>query len=450
VGERRPVPGGVRLRATIAAIAVVGVALAFVAVAILAFVQRSLSAQISDTAVLRAEQVARTYRGGATVEVPDLTEEFVQLLDGAGTVIAASPNVAGLAPIAHAAPGEDAARTEDVPAAPGPFLVASARAPDGPASLAIVGVNADDVVETSRVVTKALLVGGPILLGVVAIVTWWLTGRALRPVEDLRSEVDRIGTEQLDRRLAVPATGDEIERLGQTMNRMLDRVERGQAEQRRFVADASHELRSPVAALRQDAEVAALHPATTTLAELAEAVLAEVERLQGLVDDLLVLAASDEGAGAARHEVDVDDLLLAEAARLRAVPALPVDTSAIGPARVLGDRAQLERIVRNLTDNAARHARGRLALGSSQADGRVAFWVEDDGPGIAPENRDLATERFVRLDDARARDDGGSGLGLSIVVRLAARHGGSLALGDASLGGLRAEVVLPAATRERT
>jgi signal transduction histidine kinase len=228
------------------------------------------------------------------------------------------------------------------------------------------------------------------------------------------------------------------------MNRMLERLEQAQARQRRLVSDASHELRSPVAAIRQHAEVALAHPDRTTTAELAETVLAEDLRLQRLAEDLLLLTRADEHTlGLRRRPVDLDDLVFDEARRLRGVSRLRVDTTAVSAGRVDADAAGLRRVLRNLGDNAVRHAAGQVAFSVAERDGVVRLRVDDDGPGIPEADRERVFERFVRLDDARARDDGGSGLGLAIVAELVAAHGGTVAITPSPTGGTRVEVALP-------
>jgi signal transduction histidine kinase len=230
------------------------------------------------------------------------------------------------------------------------------------------------------------------------------------------------------------------------MNRMLERLERAHERRRRFVSDAAHELRSPVAAIRQQAEVAAEHPTTTNVEQLARVVLEEDDRLQRLVEDLLLLARMDERAPDV-EEVDLDDLVLAEADRLRSTSSIALDTRGVSAARIRGERAFLERVVRNLMENAATHARARAAVGIAELDGHVVLAVEDDGPGIDPEDRERALERFVRLDGARDRKTGGAGLGLSIVREVTRAHGGSVALGESSLGGLLVRIELPSEFR---
>ena len=443
MARRRP-PAGIRARVTATAVAVVGVASVLAAFAMVAFVGRSLTAQAADQATVRAQQIADDgVRDGGSIVVGDPEEQFVQVLRGS-TVVASSANVAGLP--ALAIPGPEDAVGVRVPTVAGPFIAASAVAVgvDGPRTV-VVGLNVDDVDDARHVVALALLVGVPVLLAVVGLVTWRMVGRTLRPVEDMREEVERISSTELDRRVPTPSRDDEVGRLARTMNLMLDRLERGQERQRRFISDASHELRSPVAAIRQHGEVAVQHPDTTNLEELAGVVLEEDARLQGLVDDLLLLARLDEHVRPARFdEVDLDDVVLAEASRLRGATSLIVDTRGVSPARILGRRADLERIVRNLTDNALHHARERISLAVGTSDRHVTLTVDDDGPGIASADRERVLERFVRLDGARDRATGGSGLGLSIVREVALAHEGAVVLARSPQGGLRAEVRFPA------
>jgi signal transduction histidine kinase len=434
---------GIRARVTATAVSAVGVVLVVAAFAMVRFVDRALAAQAGDAASLRAEQIAdRGVARGTTIVVADPEEEFVQVLEGSD-VIASSANVAGQPPLATPAP--DTTVRLVVPNLAGPFIASSAEGQGVTgAESVVVGVNIDDVAEAREVVTIALLIGVPLVLLVIGFVTWRMVGRTLRPVEEIREEVERISSRELGRRVPVTERDDEIGRLATMMNRMLDRLERSQDRRRRFVADAAHELRSPVASIRQQAEVAAEHPETTTVDELARGVLAEDDRLQRLVEDLLLLARMDERAPEP-EEVDLDDVVLAEADRLRGTTSIWLDTTGVSAGRVRGDRASLERVVSNLLDNAARHARERAAIGVVELDGHVVLAVEDDGPGISADDRERALERFVRLDGARDRRTGGTGLGLSIVRAVTTAHGGSVELGDSSLGGLLVRIELPSA-----
>jgi len=309
----------------------------------------------------------------------------------------------------------------------------------------------DEASAASSASLVTLGVAIPVALLVLGVTTWLVVGRALRPVESMRREVDAVTAQSLSRRLPDPGGSDEIARLARTLNGMLDRLDSSATAQRRFVGDASHELKTPLATIRQHAEVALLHPGSIDGAALAGTVLGEEARLTALVQGLLVLARADEGAlGVARRPVDLDDLVVSETARLRGVArpdgrgSLAVDATAVGPARVDGDEGLLGQVVHNLVANAARHADTRVAVALDERDGRAVLTVDDDGAGVAEADRERVFERFVRLDEARARDSGGSGLGLAIVREIVRVHGGSVSITTSPLGGARFVVDLPA------
>jgi signal transduction histidine kinase len=266
---------------------------------------------------------------------------------------------------------------------------------------------------------------------VLAVLVGLLVGRTLRPVSRIRSEVDAIGLDELDRRVPQPPGHDEIARLAATMNAMLERLDRANQRQQRFVADASHELRTPLTRMRAELELEELDPTGAATASTRRHLLDDVARLQQLIDDLLVLALP-------RRPVDLDDLVLDEA---RAAGA--VDVRNVSAAQVRGDATSLRRAVRNLLDNACRHASSRVEVTLYEADGCVHLIVDDDGAGIPPESRAVVFERFARLDDARTPTEGRSGLGLSIVQAVVARRGGTVAATDSPLGGARLTVILP-------
>lgn len=283
----------------------------------------------------------------------------------------------------------------------------------------------------------------PVLVGLVAIVAWVVTGRALRPVEVIRHEVTEITHSRLDRRVSEPRARDEVGRLARTMNEMLDRLQDASDRQRRFVSDASHELRSPVAAIRATGEVALAHPELTDWPAVVRRMLAEDDRMERVVGDLLDLAR-DEEAALPDSDVDLDDVVLDEVARARR-PETHIATERVSAGRVHGSREQLTRVVRNLLDNAVRHATTSVRISLSANPDTVTLVVEDDGPGIPPDDRELVFERFTRLDDGRARDAGGLGLGLAMVRAIAERHGGTARFTepDDAFPGARAEVTLP-------
>ncbi|MEU6547113.1 HAMP domain-containing sensor histidine kinase [Streptomyces sp. NPDC046859] len=282
--------------------------------------------------------------------------------------------------------------------------------------------------------TSAMLIGFPPLLAVVAGATWLVTRRALSPVEGIRREMAAItASEDLARRVPVPATHDEVARLALTTNETLAALESSVERQRRFVADASHELRSPIASLRTQLEVGAAHPGLLDL----DGAVADTVRLQTLAADLLLLARLDAGERPGDTRFDLG-AVAREHAEGRAGVTVTADA-----VPVAGSRAQVGRVLTNLLDNARRHARSAVTV-SVRAQGEWAVVsVADDGDGVPEADRERIFERFVRLDEARSRDDGGAGLGLAIARDVAVRHGGTLTVGRAPAGGALFELRLP-------
>jgi signal transduction histidine kinase len=299
---------------------------------------------------------------------------------------------------------------------------------------------------TTDSVTSVLFFVVPGMILLVALAAWYFTGRALKPVEAIRLEAESITGTTMHRRVPEPATDDEVGRLARTMNAMLTRLETSSQKQRQFVSDASHELRSPLASIRTNLEVALHNPERVDWPEVAQRALAEDVRMEDTVSELLDLARLDEAEGPAPvdtlPDVDLDELVLDDTVQQRRVP---VDTARVSAGRVHGRRDQLQRVVRNLLDNAARHANATVAVGLQTADDTVELTVDDDGPGIPVGDRERVFERFTRLDDGRARDAGGLGLGLAMVKAITEHHGGSVAVEDSPLGGARLRVRLPAA-----
>ncbi|AXE88689.1 MULTISPECIES: HAMP domain-containing sensor histidine kinase [unclassified Streptomyces] len=287
-----------------------------------------------------------------------------------------------------------------------------------------------------RSALTVMLIGFPLLLGVVAGVTWLVTRRALRPVEGIRREMAAITqSEDLARRVPEPDTHDEIARLASTTNETLAALEKSVERQRRFVADASHELRSPIASLRTQLEVAAAHPELLDL----DGAVEDTVRLQRLAADLLLLARLDAGERLGDAKVDLAGLAREEAEGRTGVT---VDAE---PVEVAGSRGQLGRVLANLLDNAQRHAREAVTVSVRREGDRAVVGVADDGDGVPEADRERIFERFVRLDAARSRDDGGAGLGLAIARDVAVRHGGTLTAGQGPAGGALFELRLPLA-----
>lgn len=429
----------VRGRTTLGATLVVAVALLVGAFSFYGILSASIRATTERAAEQRVDELADRLEGPGGRDVHTLDDEIVQVIGPDGTVRAASEEAQDeLGSTALPSDGDTHTMTIDDK----PMLVVSEDLRDDQTLVLAVPLDDDD--EALSTVALLLAIAVPLLLVLVAVTTWLVTGRALRPVNRIREEVDGITAERLHRRVEVPSSSDEIAALATTMNGMLDRLDASATAQRRFVSDASHELRSPLATIRQHAELARTHPATTSLDELAEVASEEGLRLQGIVESLLLLARLDEGAGSHAEPVDLDDLALGEVRRLRA-SGLDVDGSGIAAARVQGDPRLLGQLLRNLADNAARHSRGRVAVGIAPVERHVFVTVEDDGSGVPPEERERIFERFVRLDEARSRDAGGSGLGLSIVRAIAASAHGTVTVDESRWGGARFVVTLPLA-----
>jgi signal transduction histidine kinase len=423
----------VRLRATLAATAIVAAALG-VASAVLVGV---LTASLEESAAAEAQRRATVAAELLDTAEPHLTHvlgEAVWIGRLAPDVVVRSATAvppADAGPTVPAAPAAGAARPESFTVATLPVrtdggnVVVQARASRQPAAAALATLR------------SVLLPGVPALLLLVAGLTWLAVGRALAPVSAIRRELADITGTDLHRRVPVPQARDEITRLAQTTNRTLDRLEQAVGRHRRFVADAAHELRSPLAVLRTRLEIAPPQPLT------AEA-LTDVERIQRLTADLLLLARLDAGAPPEHEEVELGQVAAEEAMRTRPRTDVRVELRIEPGIVVHGCGEQLRRLVANLVDNAVRHAGTAVVVDLRERAGDAVLEVGDDGPGIPAEHRDAVFDRFTRLDEARARDAGGSGLGLPIARDISAHHGGTLVVADTTPGALlRAVIPIP-------
>lgn len=283
------------------------------------------------------------------------------------------------------------------------------------------------------------------LIGIILIlatVTTIAVGQALRPVERMRRQIDGVSVWRPIPVLEVPAGRDELTVLAQTLNGLLERLRRTDASRRAFVADAGHELRSPLATIRILVDRLAKERTPEERRVVANRAGAEVDRLSLLVDDLLTLASADEQQPAlSTVEVDLDDVVLDETGALRA-RGLAIDV-AVHPVRVLGDARRLGRVVRNLLENAERHRRDALRVRLGREGAHAVLVVDNDGPPVAIEDRRRIFERFVRLDDSRTRAAGGTGLGLAIVSEIVRAHGGTVVAEEAPDGWCRFVVRIP-------
>ncbi len=445
-------PRTVRVRLTLAATLVTAVAVLGAGAWLVRTVEQSMTDELEEAAQERLDDVRIAIESGTPPDQVDVqspgTDEWVQVIYPNGQVAAATPGVEGVI-VRRTPDGGYYVITDRAggAGAGGSVAVTSGRAQSrfGPIDL-VTASPLDPVRRGVDAVREGLLVAFPLLVGTVGVLAWFTSGRALRPVELIRAEVEAISGSTLDRRVPVPRSGDEVASLAHTMNAMLDRLEDASTRQQRFVADASHELRSPVAAIRTELEVAQRTARPDDWPQVADRLLIEEARLEAVIADLLLLASLDEAVGG--DDVVVDLAELAEEEARRRTPErddVVIEVDAPAPALVSGRRMQLRRALANLLDNAGRHARTTVRLSVHERDGRVRVLVDDDGAGIAEADRERAFERFTRLDEHRARSgsSGGAGLGLSLVRHIAQRHGGTATIDTAPLGGARVVLDLP-------
>jgi signal transduction histidine kinase len=440
--------GSVRARTTVAATIALGVTTVAGALVMMALLGRAQQAGVQGPLEQRAGQVAAMARGGTLPDRLSFPEEpgaLVQVVDAKDRVIAASAALEGRAPIGHVDDprlGVLSAWTERLTSDDETYRVVglTERTASGPVRV-FAAASLEAVSDRMTGLQIELAVGLPLVLALVALISWRVVGRALRPVESIRAQVAEIGgSGRIDRRVPEPAGRDEVWRLARTMNEMLQRLQAAAERQRRFVADASHELRSPLASLRTQLEVSRDYPARRVGA--VDDQLAEVERMERLVGDLLLLAKADERRLVVRSSpVDLREVVLDEVERAGSRARVRLDTAGVAAATVHGDREELARVVRNLLDNAVRFARARVELSLAERDGHVELSVADDGPGVPAAARERVFERFGRLDEGRARDAGGTGLGLAIVREVVVAHGGSVTVDGAP--GARFLISLP-------
>ena len=445
----------IRARLTVATTAVVLVALAAGALLLIVLVRSLLLRGLDDAARQQAHDIAALIDSGQLPDpVPAANGGLVQVVDAQGRVRAASPGGDRLSPLLEPGPLAAARAGRTVGLAGTRIgvddqlrVVGVQAGPSSDRLTVLVAVSTTDVLRGVRAVQLILLVGVPLLTAGFAGLAWLLVGSALRPVAALSRGAQEITGTGAATLLPVPQADDEVRRLALTLNSMLERVRGAAARQRSFTSDAAHELRSPLASVRTGLEVALLDPSGADWERVAAGALADTERMGRLVDDLMLLARIDEGAGAADAQQSGCDLAaVVDGVLDRPAGRVPVRRTGAARAPAATPSAVGTRIVTNLVDNALRHAASGVEVGLSVADGTVTLTVTDDGPGIAAADREQVFERFTRLDDARSRDDGGSGLGLAIVAELVRSAGGTVQLTDPAGGGpgLSAVVRLPA------
>lgn len=450
--RRRAKP--VRVRLTLLATALVTVALTIAAVVLVVVIHQVLLYAAGVATASRATQISDVVsaEGVDSLDVSLLTPtrnvDLVQVVDAADRVRVTSSSTITAPLTEQLAPGRQVT-LDGVKAVPdGPEYrvtvlgVTSAR--DGPLTI-VVGAAERPIDWLVLVVGIMCCIVFPLIVIGMVVLTYYSMGRALRPVEDIRRQVDDISGGDLDQRVPVPHTGDEIAELATTMNAMLDRIDTARAQQMRFVNDASHELNSPLTTLVGLLDLAATTRQPIDPDTIDTVMMPEALRLKTMVADLLLLARADEkGVPLRLADVDLDEIVSAEATRLEALGRLQI-TAEIVAVRVRGDEDMIVRALRNIADNAARHTRDRLdfAMALSDDGTHVTITIADNGPGISDVDKDRVRQRFVRLDTARERASGGSGLGLAIVDEIVRAHQGDLIITDTPGGGATVGLRLP-------
>ena len=419
-----------------------------------AAIDKQLQVRAQDLGVIVSEPGAGLGSTGG-IRFFERGESYSQLLDGDGRVIEASPPLGNESlltadELRRALEGSIFTNRDFVPGLDEPSrILATPIMLNEEMLVLVVGQTREERAETLRSLRNELLVAGPLALVLATVAGYLLAGLALRPVDSMRRRAASISAETPGERLPVPSTGDEIERLGRTLNEMLERLEAALQREREFVADAGHELRTPLALLRTELELALRHGGSPEELRMAlRSSSEEVDRLVQLAEDLLLIARTEEGRLALRTEtLDGAELLQSVARRFewraqesgRRLTAVP-ETSSL---EFVADRIRLEQALGNLVENALRYGAGDVELSALTADGVVELHVTDQGAGFPPEFLERAFERFTRPDAARPR--GGTGLGLSIVRVIAEAHGGTAHAANREDGGSDVWIALPRA-----
>jgi signal transduction histidine kinase len=433
---------GIRTRLTLNAVVVMTIAIAIASFALVTLLRQSLLRNVDARTKLRLQDIAALVESGTrpTTLAGEDEDSTVAQLVSADQILAQSPVVEPSKRLADFVPNgnEIVIRTvHNAPIADGAaeYRVAAEKVDTqfGPI-VVYAAASVEPVSDSIHTLVLLLVVVGPLLVLLVGAMTWWFVGRTLSPVEEIRRQVADISATDLDKRVPEPETADEVQRLAATMNAMLGRVEDAVRHQRTFVSDAAHELRSPLAAIRAELDVASAHRDLDDWPTVVERLGRCTRRMERLVEDLLLIAITDEQGPRRRAEVDLDELLMRQLEHLHATSPLAIDVGRLDAARVWGDGDQLERLITNLFDNAERHAAATITVELTTNDHTAQLTIADDGPGVPSEHRRNIFDRFSRVDDARDRASGGTGLGLAIVHKVLEDHGGSIDLDDAAPG----------------
>ncbi|WP_169795843.1 HAMP domain-containing sensor histidine kinase [Curtobacterium ammoniigenes] len=423
---------------TATAAVVVALTLLVAGVALVALVRWSLIRAIDQAAHDQVTAVTSAIAAGqlgATVPSGRSATTLVQVVDASNTVQAATSNIQGEPPILPTVPvgGQRFVTRSNLPLGPGAFrvLIAPVRLHGQTGHIYI----ATSLTQVNAATTNTAILFGaglPITVALLSWVVWRSATRALRPVDRIREHTALIQAETITARVPVPDTDDEISRLALTMNQMLDRLERSSRQQAEFVGNASHELKSPLAALRTHLEVALDEESDAARREVLTIADEQVQRMAELIEDLLFLAREREQLNGVASWVDLDEIVLAEATRLRRFGRVDIITHHLDATRIHGSGRSLARMLANVGDNAMHFARTAVMIDLRSGGGQAVITITDDGPGIPPSEREHVFQRFARLDTARTRpgNSPGTGLGLAIARQIAQDHGGVISIDD--------------------
>ena len=452
---------GLRARTTLIASLMVGIAIAVGSAALVFLVTYGLRASFQSTAETRAADIALlAQEGPIPASLPGRGDALLAQVVVGGKVVASSRDLSGRGPLVDLSPkpGETLSRQLDsipdlqdpsnqvIDVDPNTAFLVTARGVSTKNGLAtvIVASSLSPLEDTVGVLVPVLLAAAPIGLALVAVATWVLTGIAFRPVKAIRDRAETISSSAPGERLPVPIARDEIHDLAETMNGMLQRIEDSSVAQRQFISDASHELKSPIAAIRTMVDVARHDPSRVDLPALLGDVAAEDQRLELLVADLLLLATADEGGlRVSRRAVDLARIMSEEVASMVPRDGVTFEVVPMPPVEAVADEARVRQLMRNLLDNAVRHARTGVWVALAEEDGTARLTISDDGPGISEDSRERVFDRFVRIDKGRGRSDGGTGLGLPVSRAIVQAHGGTIQVANPLHGGATVEVRLP-------
>ncbi|MFB4296072.1 sensor histidine kinase [Actinomadura sp. NTSP31] len=407
-------------------------------VACLWLIRRDVETDISDDLSREGRRIGTLIHANA-LPTPNVytaaDKTLAQVVNDRHRVIAASPTMLGRPPLAfpRPPPGDDrrdgSSCAVDAPGGPCFRIVEFRVGLPGPDQDFVFTLAPEPGLFPRPLLAALLALAIPAVTGLVGYGTWLSAGQTLRSVEAIRRELDEITATDIQRRVPVPNRRDEIAVLADSINATLERLEEAVARQRAFVVDVSHELRSPLAGLRMELELALADPDATDLPDTLRALLSNTDRVGAVVDDLLALARLEADRNFPRETVDLTEL--ADEEVLRRPRRARVTVLSEGPVTVSGGRSELSRLLTNLIDNADRHARSAVTvIVCTEEPATAVVEVIDDGRGIEPEDRERVFERFTRLNEGRHRDAGGTGLGLAISRDIAAAHGGSLVLAD--------------------